>query len=547
MNVNLILFLFRMVTFSPSRESSQISPAWLNVLLRFYGPLILLLAAIYARHPLSGDIDTWAHAAIGRWIWQNGQIPEQSLFIWGASPIRWVAHSWLSQVIFFGLLNLGGPGLVMIFTIFCVALAFALLWHAWTQRARPNVLIALFFVLAIICSSPRFYPRPELFTGLFLTCLLLFLVSRTERTFARFHAVGSWQFGAIVAMFALWANLHGAVAIGLLVLLLTLAADGVQDRFDARWRHLLVLVICCFGATLLNPYGAELWQALRAVKSETFKMINEWKPFWVAPKLDISYVIVEAVLTLCAGAVWLGNPQRRWAHGLWLLFAALSFVQARRNLWVLATVCLVVLIANASMLETDRFWRWWRSKTQGKNAAMALQPVPIGMRAIVRVGTIICLVIAVARATPSDFYKLRTLNPKTPVRLTQFYKNSKLNGRVFNDYEFSSYFQWAFAGKPPLYIDLLNAYPDSLLNDYFQVLDHTPRGRKILQGVDVILLRPFKPNERLMKLEKYLRSQPKTWVRVYWHDDGSIWIRRLPRFRSVWMRPSLKQVSSSHE
>src|SRR5688572_28751949 len=77
-------------------------PVWLKWLLWLYGPLLLLLAAARAFHPLSGEIDTWAHAAIGRWIWQNGQVPQQTLIIWVADPIPWVAHSWLSQLLFYG-------------------------------------------------------------------------------------------------------------------------------------------------------------------------------------------------------------------------------------------------------------------------------------------------------------------------------------------------------------------------------------------------------------------------------------------------------------
>jgi hypothetical protein len=526
-----------------SFRQHDVAPAWLDWLPRLYAPLLLLLCATYANRPLGGDIDTWAHAAIGRWIWQHGQVPEQSLFLWGAEPIRWIAHSWLSQLTFYALLQSGGAGLVIAFNVACAVAVFALLWRFWTQTSRPNFLTVVLFAVALSCSAPRFYPRPELFTALFLTLLLLFLSRRTQTLWHRQSTLGA---GSIVLIFALWANFHGAVAIGLVILVLTLLADAVQDRLDERWRFLLIISICGAAATFLNPYGMELWQALRAVKSETFQAINEWKPFWKWPPLDPAYAIAEAVLVVSALAAWFGNRQRRWAHLLWLLFAAASFISARRNLWVLAIVCLVVLAYNSQVLDTDKFWLWWRRRRDTQStldaistpatSAEAPASVPVLLRTITRISIVLCLIVGVARSTPWDFWKFRTVSKKAPVALSRFFKVSRLQGRVFNDYEYSSYWQWSFGGKPPLFVDLLNAYPDRLLDDYFQVLDRKPRGLKILQRVEIVLLRPARPEERITKFGRYLDSQPQNWARIYRREDGAIWVRRIPKYRYLWSR-----------
>ena len=98
--------------------------------------------------------------------------------------------------------------------------------------------------------------------------------------------------------------------------------------------------------------------------------------------------------------------------------------------------------------------------------------------------------------------------------------------RVFNDYEFSSYLQWRSAGNPPLYIDLLNAYPDKLLKDYFQIVTAEPEGRKMLRDLDIncVFLRRHKKGEGMAKLANYLDKQSQ-WRRVYKGPDGTIWLK----------------------
>jgi len=520
--------------------------SWIEFIPRLYLPLLLLLCPAFAWRPLRGADDFWVHAAIGRWIWQHGHVPHETLFLWGAKPIPWVYHSWLTQLSFYGLLGAGPeysrPYPVLLFTVVMIALPFALLWHLWRCYTRPTVLMPLIFGLAIWCSVPRFHPRPELFTALFFTCLLIFLVRwhpDEEQVGASCHKSilrpgEAWRIGGVVAMFVLWASFHGAVAVGLVVLAITIICDLMQEKFSPRSRLLAVVGVLCCGAIFLNPYGLQYWQALKPVGGKMFAVIDEWKPIYKSPYLW-ELMIGEAVLAMMALVVWLKNPQRRWAHLAWLVFMTFSFIQARRHLWLLALVSLAVMSVNAGALDTQRLWRVWRRLMGGSSKASRIDtgdtvatrelPIPEGMRAIARGGIILCLITWGAVATPSDIWTMGAVSHTLPEPTVQFIKKRRPPGRIFNDYENSSYLQWSFAGHPPLFIDMLNGYPDKLMTDYFDVLAVNARGRKWLEQVGYVALRRHTSKEGLAPLAKYLSNSPQ-WRREYSGPDGQVWVRR---------------------
>jgi hypothetical protein len=494
-----------------------------NALPRLYFPLLALLCLAYCWRPLSGADDVWAHAAIGRWIVAHGQVPHQTLFLWGAAPIRWVYHSWLSQWTFYELLARGerlGPFLILLLTSALVILTFGLLWRCALRRSGSThapLWLPPIFVLAIFCSSLRFHPRPELFTALFL-CLLLLLLTPEEdgRTAFALPLVA----GAL--LFIVWANFHGAVAIGVIIVWSAAICDAIQDKmqigvFSLRARRNLWLALAASLAIWITPFGFEYWRALRPVGGVTFTRIDEWKPFWRAPALNLNFVSGEAVLVLIAFFAWLGNARRRWTQLVWLLFMAAMFVSARRHLWLLPIVCLAVIAANARTLSTLPLW----SAAAKAEGAPSLRD----MMRLAMIGVLVCAIVFVA-LPPAQWPKFVAAD--LPVTASGIVKARYSKARVFNDYENSSYLQWRFAGKPPLYIDLLNAYPENLILDYLDVANARPRGKRILkkEHIEVVILRKYSPDSPLARLGKFLNESRSKWRRECSGEDGTVWVRR---------------------
>jgi hypothetical protein len=525
---------------------------------RLYLPLLLLLAAAYAWRPLEGGNDFWAHAAVGRWIWANGRVPYESLFIWTYPDWPWIAHSWLSQLLFYIMLREGGPLAVVVFNVAMPVVVFFLLWRTWKLGAQTNFFVPLLFAIAIWVSAPRYQPRQELISALFLTVLLAFLAAwwlgRFDDWLRRNDGAQiSLMAAPLVSLFFFWVNLHALVAVGLGVLWIAALGDLAQtwiskspaDRSArGRARALLLIAILCTFAVLINPYGIDYWRAAEQLRPGNMaRSIEEWKPFWLTPVMNPAYPIAECILFCAALAAWLSHPQRRWAHMGWLLFAATLFMRSRRMLWMAAIIFLVVAAVNASTLDTPTLWRSWRRLTKGN----ILDPIPDGMRFVMRGGVIVVLLVwlaaAASRHNPAEAGDWSTLVRNVPEGAARKILTGKLPRRIFNDYEDSSYLQWRLnsyipgsndvpeRGRYPLFTDLLNAYPDRLMDEYLAILDATPEGLKYFQNrhIDCVVLGDHLWSNPVKKIKwglyDYLQSHPKEWRQIFKDKQSIIWVR----------------------
>jgi hypothetical protein len=248
-----------------------------------------------------------------------------------------------------------------------------------------------------------------------------------------------------------------------------------------------------------------------------------------------TYPLIELILLAAAMIVWLSNPERRWAHIGWLLFGIAISISSRRMLWLSAIIFLIVMAANARALDSPTLWRSWRRYTRGN----MLDQIPPPMRLLARVGTLLILLVwvlaAASRHTPRDAGSWNTLVRNTPEGAVRQIRSKRLPRRIFNDYEDSSYLQWRLngaatgavptSGRFPLFIDLLNAYPDRLMQEYLAILNATPAGIKRLKvrNIECVVLGDHRWN---YGLRKYLDHPDSGWKRVFKDQQSIIWVRQ---------------------
>lgn len=205
-------------------------------------PAIALVAAAafsYGFVPLRASNDVWWHLKAGKVIVEaGGRLPEYDVFTYPAEveKIAWHNHEWLAQVIFYQIFDWGGgvPGhliglrALIGFKALMLAATFLLVFVAVQQRCRCLPLAALIALLALDVSRRTLYPRPPVFTYLFLALFLLVLHNWKAKRWPRATLF------VLPPLTAVWANLHGGFLVGLIVVFLYGLGEVAEYFF---WRN----------------------------------------------------------------------------------------------------------------------------------------------------------------------------------------------------------------------------------------------------------------------------------------------------------------------
>ena len=173
-----------------------------------------MLFARAAQAPAQND--TWWHLRSGQDIWR-GVLPTVERWSSTARGHSWPDHEWLSEAIFYPVHRFGGMPLLALLVACVTTVTFALVWRLMVGPVlRRGALVFLTLPVTLIMASLR----PQVFS------LLLLAVTVTLLARARF----AW----LPLVFLLWANLHGAVVVGGVVVAAVLVTAFVWERTGAR-------------------------------------------------------------------------------------------------------------------------------------------------------------------------------------------------------------------------------------------------------------------------------------------------------------------------
>jgi hypothetical protein len=222
--------------------------------------------------------DTWWHLRAGRDMWAERSVLLRDEFSFTAAGTYWPNHEWLSQIIFYAVYRLGGLPLLTACAAALVTGAWAICWTS--IKARPIVRVIL-VAAALIPSSIVWAVRPQVLT-LFLVSLTVWIMTRR-------------RYLLLPPVFLFWANAHGAVLLGFVLLGAALAASVLYER-----RHLRVLsasAIGCVIATFVTPLGWSFWpDILHSLERIRAYGIAEWQPTALCVPAHIPFWILAAVL-----------------------------------------------------------------------------------------------------------------------------------------------------------------------------------------------------------------------------------------------------------
>src|SRR5580700_3637088 len=94
--------------------------------LPFAAILLFGLLAMTARNAV--DPDLWWHLRTGQWIVDTGHVPHFDPFSFTRAGHAWVAHEWLSEVVFYELWKHGGAAALIVFSAIVTTAGFMFLF-----------------------------------------------------------------------------------------------------------------------------------------------------------------------------------------------------------------------------------------------------------------------------------------------------------------------------------------------------------------------------------------------------------------------------------
>lgn len=221
--------------------------------------------------------DSWRHLRCGELIWRTGAVPDrdpvsQTL----TAEARWPNHEWLAQALFFGVYSVGGLPLLNLLGGAVTALTGAILLAA--MRGPMELRFAL-LMLALPWWISSLSVRPQIFTLLGLALTL--------------HCLARRRYWPLPFIFLVWANLHGAVSIGVAVLLV---AAIIQAAIGPR-RSIPILIATALSgaAALLTPTGLQLPRfSLELVARLRVLGLTEWMPPGIGQWQDVYFWLLLA-------------------------------------------------------------------------------------------------------------------------------------------------------------------------------------------------------------------------------------------------------------
>lgn len=410
-------------------------------------PAVAVLATAWlALFPIT-SVDAYYHLAVGRYILEHRGIPDTAVFSGTFAGRPWHDNEWGFQVVAAalgraeraadGTLHLTRAGTIALIGLRAGVLAatLALLSAAMALAGVDRLTRGVGVVLSAFLTFNNLFwtVRPQILTYLAVAALIWLLAAdRAGRRGVVWLAL---------PLVALWANVHGAFIVGV-VLLGAEAAGSLLDR-DGRFRRLAAVTLLAPAAACLNPHG---WhQVVHPFLYVARPEIHAGNAEWTRPDFLHLPLLLSTVAALAVATVAAGRP--KWTD----LLRAVAFLglltTAIRHLPLAALVVVPALAATATRAAARGGWRVHLLPTGPAWGRPAL-------RSYAAVGLSVAIVVlSGARFVgPVPRFEERTVRPM-PEDGVRKAAAAGLDGTVFNSYRLGGFLMFRLYPEARLYMD----------------------------------------------------------------------------------------------
>ncbi len=510
----------------PSRADTTALPRWLPRLEPAALAAIISLAAVFvgiSLFPLHAT-DVWGHLVRGR--------NTAAAHGWSTSLATGTAQAtsraelpWLAQWLFYGAQTAGGAaGLVALHAALVASTCGVVMVAARAQGARGRRAVAAPMAYLLLALPIVGTMRPQL-AGVLCAAFGCWCWSASIR-----QPRALW---CLPALFALWSNLHGSVAWGLVLLGAWIVGElyDSQVHFEegavsqtARQRRTILwwLGPCCAVAVMAHPLGWRVYPAWAEVLGNPLlREINEWRPLTLG---SLSAGLLAASGLLMAGGVLYqarrqadaGATRLRTSELLLLLATGVAAIVALRMLVWWAVICPWIAA------------RW----CAGPNAQATAEDEQTGAARRAVVATV-ALFLALIWSPPTHGWitgQMRSeadlLSPETPYFLAAHAVERQATGRLWTTPHWAEYFEFVSVGRlQPLVDTHVHQLTQATWRDARQIGQASPDWLAVVDRHQVRWL--ALDSQRHARL--FLALQSVARAKIRYQDQQGVLVEILPR------------------
>ena len=437
--------------------------------------------------------DLWWQIRTGEWILDNHAVPKQDVFSYTMQGTEWINIKWGFEVIVAIVSRTFGPEFVyvlqgivnclILFFLFKISsLFFREKFPAQDIKSNPVFLFttSVCILIILIAAEYRMIGRPEMISHLF-TLVFVYILQKNKTVPGR-------QLYLLIPLQMIWANMHEAFGIGLVILLIYTVSAWVRNLFSEGDRKdalkLSLVTAASLVAVGVNPNGLALLSRPFTIMSQVYankyttELADISSPEWWKKEAYIALLICIAGIAFLllrnknktTKKIGIQNFVSRINNPYLLTILAFLYLglTAYRNLIFLSLISFPVMYVGVySVIQKRKLISTGRS-----NVILSL--------------SLLLPLLFYVSVVSNKFYEwtksrdkfgLEVLSINNPVGAADYIEKHALTGKkCFSDYLTSSYLLWRLQPEFKTYIDLrdLDIFPPAFFNDFIRDVSSPP-------------------------------------------------------------------------
>lgn len=516
-------------TESGVEETSPNEPYWIKWILPSLGDLLFLILFLFligGGRSLLGDADTGWHIGAGRYILETGSIPTTGIYSYTAADMPWMAHEWLTELIFAGIHKISGLNGIVVLAALSIAITHSIYFGFLLSRGI-NIFLALVLTIGVTTvTSIHWLARPHILS---MPITLIWYMS-----LEKYRLEGKRYIYLLPLLTILWVNLHGAFMAGILLIavywlgaFLDFLLSEDSEVKEKGKKDLIVyskVGLLCIIASLLNPHGYKALLFPFQIMGQKLNVdrINEWLSPNFHEFLPYEYMLLTLIAVLGFSLWRLSFIEA----GLVILWTHLSLHSVRYGpLFAIIVIPIMAVRLEGLMKNGREAGNRLLSRIYDFSERIGKTSESVKGHAIPIIAVIVVAVVTVNSGNifGKPLFEHRFDKKNFPMEAVEFAEKNEIKGRIFNTYHFGGYLIYSGFPKEGVFVDGRADMYNEFMKNYYDVVDIKPGWKDILNKfkIDWMLITANSPLSVLL-------LETEEWHLVYADKVANIFVRNTP-------------------